>query len=476
MPATATAAAHRIPLTIADATEALSCNGDLVTSARFEKRNGKGALVIEMDVRRRHWRRVFDLPRSSRIRWENVRTVEVQELSSLMGPIVYRITIGDGCHVNAAGQRQYFGVDAQLPGVDLQRGVTALVVRAAVLLAVVGGVGLRQVCWLLGELFHVEVSKSALDRWIVEAASQVPDAEGMAKHLLGLRPVTEAHLDELFPRGHDGPVLVVRDEHGRILCVEEVTDRKVEQVVTFLEKLKRWGFDFKSFYIDHYEAYEQAIAKVFPDAHIQHDFFHILQNAWRKVWSAFVAHRKDIKARSKDVTTPWYAAKLEALAARLWEQRGLLFKTDDHLTDEERTTLAEIVSEDSWLGPMRAFLGRVRGIFTDAEGELGARQRLGRLRVFADGQDTPAFGKVVEFLDKRFDNMITFLRVPGVRRNSLAETGMRTLRRLEQGHDGFRSAQTRDAYVRLFQAIRYCGWSVHRSDGSLGIRELSPPS
>ena len=55
--------------------------------------------------------------------------------------------------------------------------------------------------------------------------------------------------------------------------------------------------------------------------------------------------------------------------------------------------------------------------------------------------------------------MITFLRVPGVRRNSLAETGMRTLRRLEQGHDGFRSADTRDAYVRLFQAIRYCGWS-----------------
>ena len=65
--------------------------------------------------------------------------------------------------------------------------------------------------------------------------------------------------------------------------------------------------------------------------------------------------------------------------------------------------------------------------------------------------------------------MITFLRVEGVRRNSLAETGMRTLRRLEQGHDGFRSAQTRDAYVRLFQAIRYCGWAVHRNDGSFGI-------
>lgn len=65
--------------------------------------------------------------------------------------------------------------------------------------------------------------------------------------------------------------------------------------------------------------------------------------------------------------------------------------------------------------------------------------------------------------------MITFLRVPGVRRNSLAETGMRTLRRLEQGHDGFRTAQARDRYLRLFQAIRYCGWTVYRIDGSLGL-------
>jgi Transposase len=467
--ATSTALLERIPLQIADATEALAGNGDLVTSARFERINGKSVFFIEMDVRRRRWRTVFDLPRGSRVRWENVHTIEVQELSGLMGPILYRITLGDGCYVDASGQRRYFGVEAHLPGVDLRRGVSALVVRAAVLLAVVGGVGLRQVCWLLGALFHVEVSKSALDRWIVEAAAHLPDAEGMAQHLLRLKPVTEAHFDELFPRGRKGPVLVVRDEHGRILCVEEVEDRKVEQVVSFLEKLKRWGFSFQSFYIDHYEPYEQAIAKVFPAAHIQHDLFHILQNAWRKVWKAFVAHRKDIKARSQQVTTPWYAAKLDALAKLLWEKRGLLFTTDDHLTDEQRTTLADLVAQDPWLSTLRAFLGRVRGIFTDAEGELGARQRLGRLRVFADEQKHPVFGKVVEFLGDRFENMITFLRVPDVRRNSLAETGMRTLRRLEQGHDGFRSAQTRDAYVRLFQAIRYCGWAVHRRDGSLGI-------
>jgi hypothetical protein len=308
-----------------------------------------------------------------------------------------------------------------------------------------------------------------VERWIVEVAGHLPDAEQMAKHLLALRPVAEAHFDELFPRGTRDPVLVVRDEHGRLLLAEEVEDRQVTHVVPVLEKLKSWGFRFRSVYIDHYESYEQAIAQVFPDAHIQHDFFHILQNAWRKVWKAFVDDRKEVKRRSQEVTTPRYKAKLEALAKRLWEKRHLVFTTDDHLDEDERVELCELVAQRPWLGTMRAFLHRVRGIFTDAKGELGARQRLGRLRVFADAQSVSAFGKVVAFLEGRFDNMITFLRVSGVRRNSLAETGMRTLRRLEQGHDGFRTAASRDCYVRIFQAIRYCRWTVYRSDGKFDL-------
>lgn len=147
----------------------------------------------------------------------------------------------------------------------------------------------------------------------------------------------------------------------------------------------------------------------------------------------------------------------------------MIFTTDDHLTDTGRADLADVMAQDSWLGTLRTFLGRVRGIFTDSAGELGARQRLGRLRQFADEQALPAFDKAVRFLERNFDNMITFMRVRGVRRNSLAETGMRTLRRLEQGHDGFRTVEARDNYLRLFQAIRYFGWPVYRLDGSLGL-------
>jgi hypothetical protein len=46
-------------------------------------------------------------------------------------------------------------------------------------------------------------------------------------------------------------------------------------------------------------------------------------------------------------------------------------------------------------------------------------------------------------LDDNFKNMTTFLRAPGVQCNSLAETGMRALRRLEPNHDAFCSEKGR---------------------------------
>jgi hypothetical protein len=468
-----TALALHLPL----ATETLLANQDLVTGSELSLDPATPGLLVDLDVRRRDWRPLLGLPAGVTLSWQNVRTVEVQDLSALVVPLRYRVTFGEGLYRDAFG-RHTFHVTDHLVGLDLQRRVSTVALRAAVLLAVLGGVGLRQVVWLLSVLFRVELSKSALDRWLVEAASHLPGTEQMVEILRALKPITEAHFDEIFPRGKKKkkPVLVVRDEHGRILVTEEVEHRDEEEVVRFLQKLKRWGLSFRTFYIDHCASYAKAIARVFPEATVQYDYFHILQNVWRTLWRAFVRHRKELKQRSEKVTTPRYAAKLEALAKRLWEHRGLLFKFGD-LGDEEKTTLAELLAADPFLGTMRRFLERVRGIFRDSRGELGARQRLGRLKQRAEvtkpGPPT-AFAKAVSFLSEHFEGMITFLRVPEVKRNSLAETGMRTLRRLEQGHDGFRTSEGRDRYVRLYQAIRYVGWDVQRRDGRLTLSRPAP--
>ncbi len=58
--------------------------------------------------------------------------------------------------------------------------------------------------------------------------------------------------------------------------------------------------------------------------------------------------------------------------------------------------------------------------------------------------------------------MIAFLRYDNVKRNSLSETGMRVLRKLELEHDGSRSEKGREDFLRIYQAVKYLDWKVHR--------------
>jgi hypothetical protein len=83
------------------------------------------------------------------------------------------------------------------------------------------------------------------------------------------------------------------------------------------------------------------------------------------------------------------------------------------------------------------------------------------LKKYVAHREKDGYTKSVSFLDEHFKNMTTFLRVPGVQRNSLAESGMRVLRRLEREHDGFRSDKSRQNALKIYQAVTYLGWSIH---------------
>lgn len=456
-------------------TEVVVRQRQAITAAAFEAGQG---LRIDLDLRRLDWCERLGLPPGTAIHWEKVRTTDVRELSSFLVPLFYRVTLGDGWYMPAVGGKKvYFGVQKHLVGLDLQRKVTTTALRAAVLLAVMGGVGLRGVCWLLLMLFHLDISKSSLARWLQETAAQLPDKEQMLKLLLADKPVTQGHLDEIFPCGWGSScVLVLKDEHGRLLWAEQLVERTADQVAGVLHKLKELGLHLGTFYVDGCEAYRDAIRAIYPEAVIQYDYFHVIQNIWKKLWRQMVAYRKELKERAGRSQTPWYREKLETLAKRLWEQRGLLFKNPDRMTAQESQTLVDLLDHDPFVGTVRTFLERVWGIFRDSEGELGARQRLGRLKQWPQVQQAPdsAFAKSVAFLEDRFEDMIAFLRHPGVQRNSLAESGIRVLRRLEQGHDGFRGEQGRDNYLRLYQAIKYLHWDVYRSDGTVGLADQPP--
>ncbi|MCA1603789.1 MAG: transposase, partial [Acidobacteria bacterium] len=388
--------------------------------------------------------------------------IMIQELSALAWPIRYRLLTRDGYYLDRDGERVHFTTAAR--GLDARRGVSLVLMRAAVLLVIVAGLGYRRAAWLLKELFHVEVSKSALHRWVEEIATSLPDSDEIITALDAKQPITEAHFDEIFPRGSNACVLVLKDEHGRIIATKEVDKRDEATVTPFLQRMKDLGLNLSAFYIDGCKAYYNAIRSVFGEAvAIQYDYFHVLQNVWRQLWKWAVARRQKIRASSEQATTPWYKKKLEALAKSLWENRYLLFKAEARMSAEERARLAEIVEAERHVGKLRAFLGGVWRIFEDSTDEQQARLALAELkRMPVDREHPEPFRKVVNYLEEHFEWMTAFLRYKGVKRNSLAESGMRVLRRLEVEHDGFRSEKGRENCLRIYQAVKYLGWSVHQ--------------
>ncbi|MFH1130345.1 MAG: transposase [Pseudomonadota bacterium] len=456
----------RVPLE----TEVLHEHPNMVTETHYSTEQG---IVVEMDVRQQSWSKIFGLARGKQVHWADVRTIDIRELSSMPWPIIYRLTYGDGWYLDGDGKRIYFPLQSYLKGIDLERQCTMPVIRAGVLLAVVAGVGLRCVCWLMKLLFQVDISKSSLDRWVTECAAWLPDARGMALTLHADNPITTAHFDEIFAKGQRPKqcTLVLRDEHGRIFAVQQVKERTEESVKKFLEEIKSWGLSLKAFYVDGCEAYRNAIQAVFPGAVIQYDYFHIIQNIFRKLWKAIVARRKELKAQGESESTPVESQRLLSLAKRIWENRYVFFKHDEKLTEEEQKVLLGLLEDDLFLAKVRGFVKSVWCLFTKSKTEDEALTHLGTLKLQSKEETGSVFTKAIKFLESRFTDMVAYLRHPTfMKRNSLAETGIRCLRRLEQGHDGFRSTEGLDRYVRLYQAIKYCGWKVHRFTPGLGLQ------
>lgn len=436
-------------------TAVLEQNGDLCPQGKAEDHK----IIIEFDTRKRDYHKLFQLKRGVQIRWINERNFDVQELSGFAWPIIYRVTTADGYYLNEQGQRVYF--TPEVAGLSPQRKVSDVVLRLGVFLCIIAGLGARQASWLMQVLFQVTVSKSALDRWVDEVGASLPSEDELIKLLHQEKPITQGHFDELFPLGTAACLLVLKDEHGRIVAAQEVEKRDEAHVKPFLERLKRLGLELQAFYIDHWQAYANAIQAVYPQAQIQFDYFHILQNIWRKVWAEFRAQRRALKERGEAAQTKYYAEKLKRLAAELWQNRYTFFKSEENLTAKEQELLQEVLRTQPKLSFLRGFLHKVWAIFEGPTTEAEAQAKLAELKQYAAHHENDGYTKSITFLADNFKNMTTFLRVPGVQRNSLAESGMRVLRRLERNHDGFRSEKGRQNAIKIYQAVTYLGWSIH---------------
>ena len=124
------------------------------------------------------------------------------------------------------------------------------VIRLACYLAVVCGVSLRHIALLFSALFLIPVTKSSIKRWIDAMGTRLPTPEERLRHLLTRTPATECHIDGYYPLGTDNCVMVVKDEHDRILITHEAASENGEDAKKFLQQVKDLGLNVTAAFSD----------------------------------------------------------------------------------------------------------------------------------------------------------------------------------------------------------------------------------
>jgi hypothetical protein len=416
-----------------------------------------GTTVIQFDLRRHNFPQELGTQATLWWRKESYH-VDVHELSTFHNPILYRFILAQGCYLNDNKQRIYF--TPALKGVSTSQHMSHSVIRLSCYLAVVCGVSLRHIAVLFAALFLIPITKSSIKRWIDDIGSNLPTPEEMLRQLLALAPATECHIDGYYPLGTDNCVMVVKDEHDRILMTHEAASENGDDARQFLQRCKALGLHVTAAFSDYSQSFTEAIKAVYPQARFQADHFHTVKNIWGHLKKSLLSYRRKVKASGE---AQQHEASM-ALAKKLWTLRWRLLKKPSNLSVEEKQAITALESEDEgFVHSFRSIIRQLVNLFDHSHSEAQAKLRLQQLRKEIRAVDDAHLEKVLTFFDDHWEQALRYLRKKGMgkhRRDSNSESGMRLLRRLEKNHDGIRSAATRQHYIQLYQAIKYLSLDI----------------
>jgi len=386
------------------------------------------------------------------VRFHDTETLLVQGLGIQGNALRYRVTSIRASYFNDAGAFRTFMIP--LPGIRTNLLVTDDVIDTMLYVNVDCNHSLAMTTKMLQDVYGVTTSVSALERWKNAEADRLPSIGALIQHLNTKQPIHALHLDEYKATGTKSWELAIRDEHGRLLFSIRLKKRDAWQIKAILRWFRILGLDIRLIYVDFWLAYPPALKAIYPDAEIQYDFFHVIQNIHRHLYKALTAYRKTFKAATSE---PEHAAMRQELHKKLWRHRYVLFTNEENLTDKQRTILNELVSEhaDTIVEQIVEFRQQLRTIFNACETFAEAVEYLSVMLLDGWAEVSPQFGKVMTFLHDHFEQMVTYLRKPNVQRNSLSECTVRSLRRIEKVRQGFKKQKGRIRHLKLLQWRKY---------------------
>jgi hypothetical protein len=366
-----------------------------------------GTTLIKFDLRKLDFQRESGI--TSTIYWRtDTYHVDVHELSTFHNPIQYRFILAQGYYFDEDGERIYF--TPEIKGVSTSQHMSHSIIRLPCYLAVVCGVRLRQIALIFSFLFLISISKSSIKRWIDTIGSNLPSQEELLQHLLVLKPVTECHIDGYYPMGTDHCVMVVKDEHDRILMTYETESENGDDARKFLKRLKALGLNVTSAFCDYSDSFIGAIKAVFPHARFQADHFHTVKNIWKHLKKSLLSYRRKIKSSGEEHKDE----DLTQLAKQLWKMRWSLLKKPVNLSTEERKAIAELEKVDEgFVKSFRNIIRQLVNIFDHSHSESQAQLRLKQLRADIQAAEDKHLDKILQFLDDHWDQALAYLRKEG---------------------------------------------------------------
>src|SRR2546428_485576 len=398
-----------------------------------------GTTMIIFDLRKHDFHQ--ELGTKATLSWRKASYhVDVHELSTFHNPIMYRFIVAQGSYLDGQHQRRYF--TPEIKGVSTSQHMSHSAIRLACYLAVVCGVSLRHIALLFSALFLIPITKSSIKRWIDAIGSNLPTPEQMLRQLLALAPVTECHIDGYYPLGTDHCVMVVKDEHDRILMTHEAASENGDDARQFLQRCKALGFQVTAAFSDDSQSFTEAIKAVYPQASFQADHFHTVKHIWGHLKKSLLSYRRKVKARGE---AQQHAASM-ALAQKLWTLRWSLLKKPSNVSVEEKQAMTALASEDEgFVHRFRRMIRQLVHLFDHAHSEAQAKRRLQQLRKEIRAVDDAHLEKMLTCFDDHWEQALRYLRQKGLgkhRRGSNSESRGRVLGRLEENHDGIPPAGT----------------------------------
>lgn len=441
-----------MPITIKTKFESavIQANEDIFVKSYIEE----DVTIIEFDVRKRNYKKILDA--QSKIKWDKEYIIDIKELSTLYCPIQYRFIMSRGNYYDTAGERKFF--TPEISEVSMSQHVSKSIVRLGSYLAVNCGVSLRNIAVIFTVLFLVTVTKSSIKRWIDEIGKNLPSEEYLLKKLIEIKKPTECHIDGYYPMGTNNCVMVIKDEHDRILMTHEADTESKDEAIKFLQKAKSYGLNIVSAFSDYSKSFTEAIKEVFPTANFQADHFHTIKNIWKHLKKAYLDFRQNIKGKNEGCNSEKKQQKIEELAQALWDLRWIILKKPSNLTNKEKAKIRDLesIDKDGFVKKFRSIIGNIVSLFDKSKSEISAKTKLVRLRKKIMETDNKHYCKIIKFLEDHWDEAIQYLKNKSIeKRASNSESGMRFLRRLEKNHDGIRSEISRKNYIKIYQTITY---------------------